>query len=197
MTTRAIGYTPEHLNEYTRPHSYAGATWEGWFSSGFGRSRESDALEESNFQVLCRELAPWLGEVDRGDGELWGRGDDDSQPEAVIIREYHYLVGWVEWVAIKPTAHAALAVADRLRGDYKCYPVLDESHYSDLEWERADYAWRECYSWRDRLAAISGRFSPRHQESPAGKFREMMAAVRGDLWAAYDLDAVELCLLAD
>lgn len=43
------------VKEWTRPDSYFGAEWHGWFSAGFGQSRDSDALEESNFQTAYPE----------------------------------------------------------------------------------------------------------------------------------------------
>jgi len=44
------------VKEWNHPDSYMGATWEGWYSAGFGQSRDSDALEASNFQTAFDEL---------------------------------------------------------------------------------------------------------------------------------------------
>jgi hypothetical protein len=42
-------YDPEHLQRWTLPPNYFGAEWPDYFSSGVGQSRDSDALERSNF----------------------------------------------------------------------------------------------------------------------------------------------------
>lgn len=68
-----------------------------------------------------------------------------------VVRESHWAVGWVEWIAIHQDDERACQIADDLRDHYNDYPVVDESDYSDLEWnEAADY-W-EGMSPRDRVA---------------------------------------------
>lgn len=46
------------VKEWTRPECYVGATWENWYSAGFGQSRDSDELEASNFQSAYDALKP-------------------------------------------------------------------------------------------------------------------------------------------
>lgn len=112
------------LRRWTYPDSYAGATWYDYFGC-FGRSRDSDALEESNFEVALRELG----------------GETET---VMIIREGHWAVGWVEWIAIHESDTRALEKANELRRRVESYPVLDEEHFSDLETARVVDYWDRC-----------------------------------------------------
>lgn len=46
------------VHEWKTPANYFGAEWHGWHSAGFGQSRDSDALESSNFQTAYDALKP-------------------------------------------------------------------------------------------------------------------------------------------
>jgi hypothetical protein len=116
------------VKEWKHPDSYIGTTWEGWFSSGFGRSRDSSVLEESNFQVASKTL-------------LALATDNDDESTVQIVREGHWAVGWVEWIAIHGSNAAALAKARELCAKVEDYPALDEDHWSNLEYERAMDYW--------------------------------------------------------
>lgn len=63
-----MAYQPQHLRRWTRPDSYFGAEWPDYFSAGFGQSRDSDALERSNFAVALRDLG---GESDAQRGSVF------------------------------------------------------------------------------------------------------------------------------
>jgi len=70
----------------------------------------------------------------------------------MIVRESHWAVGWVEWIAIHESDTAALAEADEILCTLADYPVLDDMHYSDMEWEAiAEYWEREPIKWRAEL----------------------------------------------
>ncbi|MEH2570123.1 hypothetical protein [Bradyrhizobium sp. AZCC 2289] len=93
-------YDPEHLQRWTLPANYVGAVWPAYYSSGVGQSRDSDALERSNFACMLRELG----------------GESET---VIVVRETHYLVGWVEWIAIHQDDEKALAIADEIKGKLK------------------------------------------------------------------------------
>lgn len=115
-------YTPKHLKRWTRPDNYGGASWPDYYSSGFGRSRDSDCLEESNFAVAWETL-----------------GDLTTEAAPVeIVRERHWAIGWVEWIAIHQDNETALKAADEIRERAEAYPVLDEKDWSEREREAAD-----------------------------------------------------------
>jgi hypothetical protein len=171
-------YTPENLRLWSLPGSYAGAEWNGYYSAGFGRSRESDVLEESNFAAVLAALAPFL-EASEGPHDPDGGYGRNPAATCCVVRESHWAVGWVEWVAIRADQSDALRVADGLAGRYADYPVLDENDYSEREEEAADYVWRECYDTAERLAWLRD-----HADSPyfgdGATWGELRAVARGD-----------------
>jgi hypothetical protein len=139
-----------HLHKWTRPECYIGAEWHEHYSAGVGQSRDSDCLERSNFAVMLSELG----------------GESDT---VIVVRERHWAVGWVEWIAIHETDTAALAVADAACERLANYPVLDEEDYSEREWNAACEVWEQS-SLRDRIkycgrAGIS-IFAARRAELP-------------------------------
>jgi len=92
-------YDPEHLKRWTLPDNYFGAEWPDYFSSGVGQSRDSDALERSNFISMLDALG----------------GETET---VVVVRETHYLVGWVEWIAIHESDDKALKIADDIQAGH-------------------------------------------------------------------------------
>jgi hypothetical protein len=116
------------LKRWKMPDHYAGEVWPEYFVF-LGQHRESDALTRSNFTCALRAIG----------------GD------AQVVRERHWAVGWVEWIAIHQddtdTLARASAIAERLAD----YPVLDEDHFGELEYsESCDY-WASM-SVRERVS---------------------------------------------
>ena len=147
-------YKPENLRAYTRPQHYAGPDYYSYYSF-LGQSRDSGALERSNF---TRGL------------ELIG-GESET---VLVIRDSHWAVGWVETIYIHESDEKALRAADEIKGALADYPVVDESHYSELEWTEVCEAW-ECARVRDRVDAIKQShcrgvsiFAARRDEFPQG-----------------------------
>jgi hypothetical protein len=128
-------FEPKHLNRWTMPDSYFGEVWPNYYSSGCGRSRDSDTLEESNFQEMIKALG----------------GETDT---VLIVRESHWAVGWVEWIAIHQDDEKALQIADGIQERLKDYPVINEDAWSALEDERAQEVWTNCYSDSERVRYI-------------------------------------------
>ena len=126
-------YNPERLNRWTMPDHYFGAKWPEYFSAGVGQSRDSDALERSNFACMLRAIG----------------GESDT---IHVVREGHWAVGWVEWIAIHESDAAALEIADEIRKALDDYPVIDESDWSEREDEDAQQTWTNCFSDAERLA---------------------------------------------
>jgi hypothetical protein len=149
--TEAAPYVPEHLERWTLPRYYVGAEWPEYFTF-LGRSRDSDTVEESNFQA---SLAALGGETET----------------VLVIRESHWAVGWVEWIGIHESDAAALRVADEIAAGLKDYPVVDEDHLGNLELERACEAWagmsvRERVDFLKRHGGNVSRFAARRDELP-------------------------------
>lgn len=158
-------FTPENLKLWTMPDHYIGAVWPGYYSSGVGQSRDSDALERSNFRCMLKAIG----------------GESDT---VTVVRESHWAVGWVEWIAIHQDDAAALAIADELKAGLEDYPIIDESDWSEEETEEANQVWTGCYSDADRLAYVRryrGRFDFRD-------YADMIGCIRGKWFAGYASD---------
>jgi hypothetical protein len=141
---------PKHLKRWARPQSYIGANWEEYYSAGVGQSRDSDCLEQSNFAVMLAELG----------GE---------SVTVIVVRESHWAVGWVEWIAIHESDTTAIATADAARERLANYPILDEDDFGEREWDAMCETWEHA-SLRERIeycgrAGIS-IFAARRAELP-------------------------------
>lgn len=153
-------YEPKHLKRWTMPQHYFGAVWPAYYSSGVGRSRDSDDLEESNFTQMLSDLG-------------------DESDTVIVVHERHWAVGWMEWIAIHQDDEKALRIADENMARLADYPVLNEDDWSEREQESADSVWRDCYDVKDRVAYIrahSAQFEFRD-------FADMLSCVRGCYFA--------------
>jgi len=88
-------YKPQHLKRWTLPHNYIGAIWPDYFCSGVGQSCESGAPEQSNFTRMLDALG----------------GESET---VIVVREAHWRIGWVEWIAIHRDDDRALKIADEM-----------------------------------------------------------------------------------
>ena len=147
------------------PKCYMGATWEGWSSAGFGQSRDSDALEASNFQIAYDAL--------KGFSEL---GDADGDATVTIVREGHWAVGWVEWIAIHDSNVVALEKARELCERANDYPVLDEDDFSRREDEECGKIWSNCFDASERVDYL------RHHSYTAQSLADLFQAVKAGSW---------------
>jgi hypothetical protein len=89
-------------------------------------NRDSGLIDKSNAAIIAKALEPF---VDSG----------EARPE----HHGHWACGWVDGWAIKVGSAAEqvyLELAERMAD----YPILDESHYSDLEHEAQNESWE---SW--------------------------------------------------
>jgi hypothetical protein len=155
-------YQPRNLNRWTRPDHYFGAEWPNHFSAGVGQHRDSDALARSNFRCMLRALG----------------GESDT---VRVIREGHWAVGWVEWIAIHESDATALEIADDIAAALADYPVVDESDFSELENEDAQQVWSQCYDDAGRIDYIRrhrGHFEFRD-------FSDLIGCARGRYFAGY------------
>lgn len=160
------------VKRWTRPANYAGAEWYGYYSAGFGQSRDSDVLERANFQAAWAAL-----ENDRSI-DLGECGPDNDGPTVQIVREGHWAVGWVEWIAIHESDKEALRIAEELCNGVADYPVVDEELYSRLEDEECGETWKNCYNARDRVTYF------RTHSYTAESCGALLRAVRGDWYEA-------------
>jgi len=124
----------ESLTRWEVPESWFGQHWHGWFV-GLGQNRDSDALERSNFISALEALG--------------------GESETVrVVREGHWAVGWIEWIAIHESDDKALAIQYEIEGSLADYPVLDESDWSEEEAEEANEVWQNCYNEKERIEYV-------------------------------------------
>ena len=142
-------YEPVHMKLWTMPADYAGEVWPGYYVF-LGQHRDSHALDRSNFACGLAEIG----------------GESDT---VIVVREYHWVAGWVEWIAIHQDDSAALEEADSVLAALADYAVLDDVHFRELEREDACETWR----WQDtrERAAVLARagtsiFAARRDEPP-------------------------------
>jgi len=100
----------KHIRRWRLPENYAGPEWPEYFVSA-GRHRDSEPLDESNFFVTLRRLG----------------GESKT---VKIVREWHWAVGWVEWIAVHESDKRALRIADQCEADIDDHLVLD---YEDFD----------------------------------------------------------------
>ena len=118
------------LTRWTLPDSYSGAEWPEYFVF-LSQTRDSDALTRSNFECGLRVLG----------------GESET---VIVVRERHWAVRWVEWIAIHESDVEAILAADDMACALADYLVLDESHFSELESTEADQYW-ESLRLRERV----------------------------------------------
>jgi hypothetical protein len=157
-----VTYQPENLTRWTMPDHYAGAEWPDYFGAGTGQHRDSDALTRSNFRVMLKALG----------------GESDT---VRVVREGHWAVGWVEWIAIHESDAKSLEIADELKASLEDYPVLSDDDFSELEMEEANEVWANCYDAAERVAYIR-KFRSQFQFHDFG---DLLGCVRGKYFAGY------------
>ena len=153
--------TPENLNKWTMPDSYYGEEWPEYYVF-LGRHRDSDELSESNFDCALKALG----------------GESET---VLVIRESHWAVGWVEWIAIHESDVTALSKADKMMAALEDYPVLDDEDFSRREEESAQTIWRDCYDVKERIAYVRKNES----QFEFHDFADMLGCIRGKYFAGY------------
>lgn len=115
-----VVYEPKHLKRWRSADNYLGPEYPDHYV-WLARTRDSDALEESNFHC--------------GLAAIGGEHDD----VVLIHRAGHWACGWVEVVLIERTAAATLRIADDIaRKLVEEYPVIDEDDYARLREDRGE-----------------------------------------------------------
>lgn len=152
---------PEYLKRWTLPDNYVGEIWPNYYVF-LRQHRDSDAMGRSNFRAGLKAIG----------------GESDT---VQIVRESHWAVGWVEWIAIHQDDAAALKKADEIKKSMEDYPVVDESDFSEVEDEDAGDTWRNCYDWHGRIAYIREH----RDQFEFCDLADMVRCVRGEYFAGY------------
>jgi len=127
----------DHCNTHGQPSSYSGER--GDFLVAAAVHRDSDTLACSNWQVLLDRLG----------------GESET---IVVERFFHWAVGWIDYLLVDPADTERVSIAEKSRESLNDYPVLDEEHFSNLEYEKFyEYAASELKDlgpdWAERLHA--------------------------------------------
>ena len=162
------------MKEWTRPDSYTGAEWHG-YRVFLGKHRDSDSVTRSNFSVGLRAL--------RALPEYTGPAEDGSR---IVVRESHWAVGWVEWIAVHESDVAGIAACEEMLARLDDYPVLSEDDLSDMEYREACDAWASASRrgrldiLRDSRATGVSMFAVRRDDLPSDDDGRLMEYLRGD-----------------
>jgi len=166
---------PEYLKRWKLPRDYFGAEWPEHYVF-LGQNRDSGALTRANFDAALKAIG--------GEQVVEDTTDETGQAEILlvtVVRESHWAVGWVEWIAIHESAAHVLKIADEIMRNMESYPVVDEKLFSQYEHEEAYEVWRNCYSIPGRIAYIRANRS----QFEFRDFADMRGCIRGEYFAGY------------
>ena len=99
------------------------------------RTRDSNSLEESNFETALSMLG----------------GESET---VIIIHSGHWAVGWIEFLAIHESDKEKLKLGETILQKLNDYPILNEEDYSNRQWEKAKYFYNNLspeWRWKDYL----------------------------------------------
>lgn len=130
--------TLKYLKPWTLPPSYGGAHWDDWYVF-LGQNRDSNALTRSNFECGLTAIRKVCSKQDLVDA----LPEDAECASVQVVCENHWAVGWIEWIAIHKSDTKALELADYLLEQLEDYPVLNEEHWSELEYTEACEYWSQ------------------------------------------------------
>lgn len=144
MTTTQT-YTPQNLSRWVLPSNYSGADWSNYFVAPVFINRDSGTIDRANYGTQWAALSEMQLDVD---------SEDTYSPQRV--REHHWAVGWVEWVAIHESNVDALREADDLAETLETHTVLDDEALLQLECDEYLEGW-DSYACRDFVRGIAGK----------------------------------------
>ena len=131
-TLETVRQQSRRMNLDGHPNSYWGNR-DHWYIVA-GQSRDSNALERSNFASFEKALSA-------------------INPESVTIeRATHWAVGWVENLMVDSADSAAIDCAIQILTALEEYPVVNEEHYSQTEYDEVCELWSNM-SISDRVDA--------------------------------------------
>jgi len=108
-----------------------------WLVAPVIQTRDSEALDRSNFEVCLKELG--------------------GESETVEVHRFgHWGPGWFEIIIIEPNSPQA-KIADDIEAALSDYPVLDDEHFSELEYaENSDYWASSPLRWKIEACKRAG-----------------------------------------
>jgi hypothetical protein len=129
-------YLPELRKQcLARPDSFAmfdkrGREWfepGAWGFSPVGTHRDADTVTRSNWEVITRDVLA-------------------QYPDSFLVfRTSHWAVGWYDHLAVDTSNESAMLLLAEWCCALADYPVADESHWSELEFNEACDYWAQQY----------------------------------------------------
>jgi hypothetical protein len=107
-----------------------------WYVFPIILTRDADILTQSNFEVISKDLGA------------------DKVPGVVIHSFNHWGCGTFDLILINPWNKSAVDKAYEWENALSTYPVADEDHFSNMEWEA-----RSEYVANDGISDLSARLS--------------------------------------
>jgi hypothetical protein len=161
------------LTMWKHPKDYMGETYEDYYV-GPSRTRDSEALENSNFDVALKELG--------------GEGDG-----VVVANAGHWAVGWVETILVHKDATEKVALLEGIEDRLAGYPVLDEEDYSNRQAEEARQSW-ESFGLREMIDATVSELRKAVSPDFLQRFEDVMDLTE---WVESEVDAQNNPILWD
>lgn len=175
--------------KWERPEYYAGFNPDMDYLL-YARHRESQLVEESNMAVIRRELGKIIEALpeeqrepvptDAAEMDAFGMAKSEAMTREFWVytwRASHPMVGWVEYLMLRGDAPAVLKDrADALLSGLEDYPIADDDHYSELQWEAIDKYW-EAASESEKKQWFEGtehEFDPADPEATPEQVRDML-----------------------
>lgn len=135
------------LHIWEHPSSYFGFSPDGDILV-LSLTRDADALDRTNWDAATQRLITAAGIAPIPDlADMEGTGRFHGPPRAQIPAVYAWeasssLIGWIRYLMVRADAPEAVRKeAQRIADDLADYPSLDESAWSELEWQGAAELW--------------------------------------------------------
>ena len=114
--------------------------------------RREDPLDDSNYDTAERLLNEVSSFSERNQWPAWTAPDGTVYPGTVYwsggtsTRDDAWPGGIIETLLVRADDAPALRELERIVNALADYPVLDDEHYSEMEWESNHPSDHECYS---------------------------------------------------
>ena len=133
------------------------ADQQSWLVAPVSQTRDSGPLDRANFDATLRALG--------------------GESETIEVHRFgHWGPGWFEIIIINPTDDIRVKKAEGIETALSDYPIVDESLWSEYEYEECAQTWEHCYDASERL-----NYFRRHSYH-AQSLRDLLQAIRNGSW---------------
>jgi hypothetical protein len=101
-------------------------------------------------------------------------GDESETVE--VHRFGHWGPGWFEIIIVDPSDSERVEIATDIENRLEDYPILDETDFSEREWNEKQEYWDNCSMWdRIELCVKAGEsiFASRSESIPGDVWKEI------------------------